>query len=125
VAEAAVLHAVQGRAVTDLAHAAWAVGHAWERGDQERAGWEIARMRAVLARVCSLLPVQPGPPASPAHRIELRGKQRDGTLNRVRRAVLAARDDGEATVVTVDGQRAALIIPAAAARRRSKAPMSG
>jgi len=120
VAEAAVLHAVQGRAVTDLVNAARAVGHAWDRGDPERVGWEIARMRAVLARVCALLPAQFGPPASPAHRIELRGKQRTGTLNRVRRAVLAARDDGEATIVTVDGQRAALIIPADAGRGQKK-----
>ncbi len=114
--EAAVLHAVQGRAVTDLASAARAVGHAWDRGDPERTGWEIARMRAALARVCSLLPVGLGPPADPAHKVEFHSQQRTGVVNRLHRAVLAARDDGEATVVTVDGRRAALIIPAAAAR---------
>jgi hypothetical protein len=53
VTEAAVLHAVQGRAVTDLVNAARAVGHAWDNGDPGRADWEIARMRPVLARVCS------------------------------------------------------------------------
>jgi hypothetical protein len=53
VTDAAVLHAVQGRAVTDLVNAARAVGHAWDRGDPGQVGWEIARTRPVLARVCS------------------------------------------------------------------------
>ncbi len=106
-----------GRAILGLMPAAAAVVREWGlyvgsgnragHDDAERVGQAVRRLRDALAES-----------GAPAHRIEMYTEiGTAATLAaRLAKAVNYARHDGEPTVITMGGRRAALLIPAARAR---------